>query len=120
MKGNALINIQVEAKVIVEQLAEKQINEMLARKEAFVEWCEQPGNVLVREMWNGPHRDLYGSAEKYIYLTQHRKWNSELQQYQLPTHFVEGYSGSRRHMGKDELNLVAELRLMMGQNTSSL
>jgi len=113
---NALQNIQNEAKVIVEQLAEKQINEMLARKEAFVEWCEQPGNVLVRDMWNGPQQDIYGSADKYIYLTQHRIWNRELNQYELPTQFVEGYNGSRRQMGKDEMNLVAELRMMMSAN----
>ena len=98
MKGNALIHIQHEAKVIVEQLAEKQINEMLARKEAFVKWCEQPGNVIVRDMWNGPHRDLYGSAEKYVYLTQHRTWNRDTQQYELPTRFEPGYNGSHRHM----------------------
>ena len=113
---NALIDIQAKANVIVEKLADKQINEMLERKEAFVKWCEQDGNVIVRDMWNGPHRDLYGSAEKYVYLTQHRKWNSELQRYELPTHFVEGYNGSRRYMGKDELNLVAELRMMMSAN----
>ena len=116
MKGNALIHIQAEAKVIVEKLADKQINEMLERKEAFMKWCEQDGNVLVREMWNGPHRDMYGSAEKYVYLTQHRKWNSELQRYELPTHYVEGYSGSRRHMSKEEMNLVAELRMTLSNN----
>jgi len=116
MKGNALIHIQAEAKVIVEKLADKQINEMLARKEAFVKWCEQPGNVIVKDMWNGPHRDMYGSAEKYIYLTQHSKWNSELQRYELPTHYVEGYSGSRRYMSKEEMNLVAELRMTLGNN----
>ena len=113
---NALQNIQNEAKVIVEQLAEKQINEMLERKEAFVEWCEQPGNVIMVEYYNGPQPDVYGSADKYIYLTQHRKWNHELKQYESPTEFVSGYNGSRRHMGKDEMNLVAELRMMMSAN----
>jgi len=113
---NALQNIQNEAKVIVEQLADKQINEMLARKEAFVEWCEQDGNVIMVKYYDGPQRDIYGSTEKYIYLTQHRTWNRELQQYELPTHYEEGYRGSRRHMGKDELNLVNELKMMLGKN----
>jgi prophage tail gpP-like protein len=113
---NALINIQAKANVIVEQLADKQINEMLARKEAFVKWCEQDGNVLVRDMWNGPQQDIYGSTEKYVYLTQHRTWNRDTQQYELPTHYVEGYNGSRRQMGKDEINLVAELKMMLSKN----
>ena len=111
---NALQDIQNEAKVIVEQLADKQINEMLDRKEAFVKWCEQDGNVVINErMWNGPQRDVYGSAEKYVYLTQHRSWNRETQQYELPTHYTPGYNGSRRELGKDELGLVSELRLML-------
>ena len=113
---NALIDIQAKANVIVEKLADKQINEMLERKEAFVKWCEQPGNVMVVEYYNGPQQDIYGSVEKYVYLTQHKTWNRELQQYQLPTEFTPGYNGSRRYMGRDEMNLVVELKMMLGKN----
>ena len=114
---NALQDIQNEAKVIVEQLADKQINEMLARKEAFVKWCEQPDNVIINErMWDGPQPDVYGSTEKYVYLTQYKKWNRELKQYESPTHYTPGYNGSRRELGKEQLGLVSELKMMLGKN----
>jgi hypothetical protein len=109
---NALDNIQNEAKVIVEQLADKQINEMLDRKQAFTNWYHMDGNAVVVDYYNGPQRDVHASTEKYIYLTQHRTWNRELNQYETPTQYTPGYNGSRREMGKDELNLVNELRLM--------
>ena len=116
---NALQNIQNEAKVIVEQLADKQINEMLARKEAFMNWYEQDGNAVMVQYYsdyNIPQRDFYESTEKYIYLTQHRTWIRERNQYETPTQYISGYKGSRGEMGKDELNLVSELRLMTGSN----
>jgi hypothetical protein len=119
MVMNALQNIQNEAKVIVEQLADKQINEMLDRKQAFTNWYHMDGNAVMVQYYsdyNIPQRDIYASTEKYIYLTQHRTWNRELNQYETPTQYTPGYNGSRREMGKDELNLVSELRLMMGIN----
>ena len=113
---NALDRIQEAAKTIVEQLADRQINGMLERKAEFTEWCEVEGNMLVVNYYNGPQNDTYGSTEKYVYLTQHRTYNRETQQYELPTEYVSGYSGSRRSMGKDELALVAELKMMLGKN----
>ena len=114
MKGNALINIQKEAKVIVEQLADKQINEMVARLDAFLAWMQVDGNAIINKYNNSI--ESYGSAEKYIFLTQHHTWNSELSKFELPTSFEPGYSGSRRFMTKDEVNMVAELRMMLGRN----
>jgi hypothetical protein len=119
MVMNALQNIQNEAKVIVEQLADKQINEMLDRKQAFTNWYHMDGNAVMVQYYsdyNIPQRDIYASTEKYIYLTQHRTWNRELNQYETPTQYTPGYKGSRGEMGKDELNLVSELRLMMGDH----
>jgi len=114
MKGNALINIQKEAKVIVEQLADKQINEMVARLDAFLAWMQVDGNAIMSRYSN--QIETYGSVEKYIFLTQHRTWNRELSKFELPTSYEPGYSGSRRFMTKDEINMVAELRMMLGKN----
>ena len=44
---NALQNIQHEAKVIVEQLADKQINDMKERYNEFLEWMNVDGNALM-------------------------------------------------------------------------
>jgi len=85
MKGNALINIQKEAKVIVEQLADKQINEMVARLDAFLAWMQVDGNAIINKYNNSI--ESYGSAEKYIFLTQHHTWNSELSKFELPASF---------------------------------
>jgi hypothetical protein len=49
---NALQNIQNEAKVIVEQLADKQINEMLDRKQAFTNWYHMDGNAVMVEYYS--------------------------------------------------------------------
>ena len=111
---NALVNIQNEAKVIVEQLADKQINGMKERQEKFQQWMTIEGNPLVGKYHYGEF-DVYGSVEKYVYLTQHKKWNSELGQYETPTEFVPGYRGSRSEMYRDELELCPELRMTQGK-----
>jgi len=114
MKGNALIHIQKEAKVIVEQLADKQIKEMHERKDAFLAWMQVDGNAIINKYNN--NIESYGSVEKYVFLTQHRTWNSELSKFVLPTSYESGYNGSRRFMNKEEVMLVNELRMMLGAN----
>lgn len=110
---NALVDIQNEAKVIVEQLADKQINGMKERQEKFQQWMAVEGNPMMQR-YTADGVDVYGSAEKYVYLTQHKTWNRELGQYEIPTEFVPGYNGSRREMYRDELELISELRMTQG------
>jgi predicted choloylglycine hydrolase len=64
---NALENIQNEAKVIVEQLADKQINDMKERYNGFLEWMNVGGNALMGNYDNKV--DMYQSTHKYIYMT---------------------------------------------------
>jgi len=114
MKGNALIHIQKEAKVIVEQLADKQIKEMHERLEAFLAWMTVDGNAIINKYNNSI--ESYGSVEKYVFLTRHHTWNSELSKFVLPTSYEPGFNGSRRFMNKEEVMLVNELRMMLGAN----
>ena len=114
MKGNALIHIQKEAKVIVEQLADKQINEMIARKDEFLAWMQVEGNAIISRYSN--QIETYGSVEKYVFLTRHFTWNSELSKFVLPTSYEPGFNGSRRFMNKEEVMLINEIRMMLSAN----
>ena len=115
MKGNALIHIQAEAKVIVEQLANRQINDMKERYNGFLEWMNVGGNALMGNYDNKV--DMYQSTHKYIYMTQYKKWNHELGQYELPVVYPSDYRG-RSEMGynKDLSFQVYELRLQIQGN----
>jgi hypothetical protein len=45
---NALVNIQLEAQVIVEQLADRQISEMKERYNEYQEWVQIASNPVMR------------------------------------------------------------------------
>lgn len=110
---NALDNIRNEARIIVEQLAEKEINRMKNMLVEFEAWFNQPGNPLMVGSYNGGQVDRYGSIEKYVYLTKFERWDPELKQYVLPTVFPTKYVDQREmYYRKSLANMVAELRLM--------
>ena len=114
---NALENIQNEARVIVEQLADKEINRMKDMIGGFEEWFNQPGNALVVKHYNGDHVDRYGSIEKYVYMTKFYRWDGDLKQYVLPTVFPTKYSDRQQmYYNKSLANMVYELRLMESKN----
>ena len=112
---NALENIQNEAKVIVEQLADKQINDMKERYNGFLEWMNVGGNALMGNYDNKV--DMYQSTHKYIYMTQYKKWNHELGQYELPVVYPSDYRGrNEMSYNKDLMFQVYELRLQIQGN----
>ena len=109
---NALQNIQNEAKQIVEQLADRQINGMKERYNEFQKWMSIEGNALVSN-YSGGH-ELYQSAHKYIFMTQYKKYNRELNQYELPVAYPSDYRGQREMDYNKELAFqVMELRLQI-------
>jgi len=112
---NALIDIQNEAKVIVEQLADKQINGMKERYNEFQKWMSIDGNAIVDKYDGSVH--MYQSAHKYIYMTQYKKWNHELSKYELPVAYPSDYRGQREmDYSKDLAFQVMELRLQIQPN----
>jgi hypothetical protein len=66
----ALENIQNEAKQIVEQLADRQINNMKERYNKFLEWMNIEGNVIIANYTD--RVDMYQTAHKYIFMTQYK------------------------------------------------
>ena len=112
---NALENIQNEAKQIVEQLADRQINNMKERYNQFMEWMNVEGNAITSKYDN--KIDTYQSTHKYIYMTQYRKYNHELKQYELPIAYPSDYR-ERREMNryKDLTFQVTELQLQIKGN----
>ena len=110
---NALQNIQNEARVIVERLADKEINRLKEQYNLFEVWMAGEGNAI-RDRYRATDVDLYGSVEKYVYMTQYKKWDRELSQYVLPTSFPESYRERREMYYNKELgNMVNEIRMMI-------
>jgi hypothetical protein len=110
----ALENIQNEAKQIVEQLADRQINNMKERYNQFQEWMKIEGNALINEYQEKV--DVYQSAHKYIYMTRYRKYNRELGQYETPVTYPNDYRGrSEINSNKDLMFQLFEIRLQTSE-----
>ena len=111
----ALQNIQNEAKQIVEQLADRQINGMKAKYNEFQNWMSIENNPVVSERYNGEQVvNEYDSAHKYVYMTMFKRYNHALQQYELPTQYPSDYKGQREmSYSKDLLFMVYELQLQL-------
>ena len=109
----ALQNIQYEAQQIVLELADRQINGMKAKYNEFQKWMSLENNPVVSERYNGEQVvNEYDSAHKYVYMTMFKRYNHELQQYELPTSYPSDYKGQREMAySKDLLYVVYELQL---------
>lgn len=109
----ALQNIQYEAQQIVLELADRQINGMKAKYNEFQKWMSLENNPVVSERYNGEKVvNEYDSAHKYVYMTMFKRYNHELQQYELPVSYPSDYKGQREMAySKDLLYVVYELQL---------
>ena len=109
----ALQNIQYEAQQIVLELADRQINGMKAKYNEFQNWMSIENNPVVSERYSGEQVvNEYDSAHKYVYMTMFKRYNHELQQYELPTQYPSDYKGQREmSYSKDLLYVVYELQL---------
>jgi hypothetical protein len=109
----ALENIQNEAKQIVEQLADRQINNMKGRYNQFQEWMKVEGNTLYHHYYQDKI-DMYQSAHKYVYMTQYKKYNRELGTYEAPVAYPSDYKGRAEiDYNKDLMFQLFELRLQI-------
>ncbi len=108
----ALQNIQYEAQQIVIELADREINRLKGNYNLFEVWMSGKGNPMVNSYRN--EVDLYASVEKYVYMTQYKSWNRELNQYELPSEFPNNYRAIRNmYYDKSLANMVYELRLLL-------
>jgi transcription elongation factor GreA-like protein len=112
---NALDNIQNEAGVIVDQLADRQIADMKRLDDAFQEWLAVDGNAIALRLVD--QVDLYNSTYKYIYMTHFRIYNRETCIHERPTTYNNTYE-ERSAMGysKDLMHMVHDLRTMTSSN----
>ena len=111
----ALQNIQNEAKQIVEQLADRQINNMKERYNEFLKWINVEGGAIMANYGDGV--DMYQTAHKYIFMTQYKKWNRDLGKYELPVAYPSDYRGrNEMSYNKDLMFQVMELRLQITGN----
>ena len=111
----ALQNIQHEAQQIILELADRQINGMKAKYNEFQKWMSIENNPVVSERYNGEQVvNEYDSAHKYVYMTMFKRYNHELQQYELPTQYPSDYKAQREmSYSKDLLYVVYELQLQL-------
>jgi len=115
---NALKNIQNEAKQIVEQLADRQINSMKIKYNEFKKWMAIENNPIIQQRYSGEVMvNEYDSIHKYVYMTMFKKYNHQLQQFELPVSYPSDYKG-QREMGynKDLMYVVYELRLQVSSS----
>ena len=115
---NALKNIQNEAKQIVEQLADRQINSMKVKYNEFKKWMAIENNPIIQQHYSGRVMvNEYDSIHKYVYMTMFKKYNHQSQQFELPVSYPSDYKG-QREMGynKDLMYVVYELRLQVSSN----
>ena len=109
----ALQNIQNEAQIIVTQLAEREISRMKENYNLFEAWMAEGDNPVVAKYYPS-NVDLYSSVEKYVYMTQNKKYNHELGKFELPLEFPSNYREIRSMYNDKSLsNLIDELRLML-------
>jgi len=108
---DALVNIENKVRVIVEQLADKEINRMEDQHNEFIKWLNEPGNALIGK-WDG-QVDTYGSVAKYVYMTQYEQWDRELGKYVLPTEYPTTYRDQQQMFyNKSLANMLGEIRLV--------
>ena len=112
---NALDNIQNEAKVIVDQLADRQIADMKRLDNTFQEWLAIDGNAIMNN-W-GDKINLYNTTYKYIYMTCFRIYNRDTCIYERPTTYNNTHE-ERSAMGYDKslMYMVHDLRTMTSSN----
>ena len=115
---NALKNIQNEAKQIVEQLADRQINSMKVKYNEFKKWMAIDNNPIIQQRYSGEVMvNEYDSIHKYVYMTMFKKWNHQLSQYELPVSYPSDYKGQREmSYNKDLMYVVYELRLQVSSS----
>jgi hypothetical protein len=112
---NALDNIQNEAGVIVDQLADRQIADMKRLDDAFQEWLAVDGNAIALRLVD--QVDLYNSTYKYIYMTHFRVYNRETCIYERPTTYNNTHEElSAMGYSKDLMHMVNDLRTMTSSN----
>jgi hypothetical protein len=114
----ALQNIQNEAKQIILELADRQINGMKAKYNEFQKWMAIENNPVAEKRYNGEVVvNEYNSAHKYVYMTMFKKYNHQSQQYELPVSYPSDYKGQREMAySKDLLYVVYELQLQLRNN----
>jgi hypothetical protein len=109
---NALQNIQNEARIIVEQLAEREINRLKSNYNSFEVWMAVEGNPIMNSYRN--EVDVYSSIEKYVYMTQYKRYNHELGKFELPSEYPSEYRKQRDMFYNNECaNMVNDLRMMI-------
>jgi len=110
---NALTNIQLEAQVIVERVADRQINEMKERYNEYQEWVQIANNPVMKDSYYNDNSSIneYESIFKYIYMTKFKRYNHELKQSVLSTEYPTDRQLLRAMMcNGDMMNQVMELR----------
>lgn len=114
----ALQNIQNEAKQIVEQLADRQINDMKAKYNEFQKWMSIENNPIIQKRYSGEVMvNEFDSVHKYVYMTMFKRYNQQSQQFELPVSYPSDHKGQREmSYHKDLMYLVYELRLQIRNN----
>jgi hypothetical protein len=113
---NALENIKDKAEIIVNDLADREIARMKDNYNEFDTWLAIEGNPIM-DSYNNSKINAYESIQnKYLYITQCGKWNSELKQYVYPTTYTGSFEERKQLRSREIQTLAYELQTMLRNN----
>ena len=112
---NALENIKNKAEIIVNDLADREIARMKDNYNEFDKWLAVEGNPIMNS-YNDSKISTYESIDKYLYMTQCDKWDSELKQYVYPTTYTGSFEERRKLRTREIQTLAYELQTMLRNN----
>ena len=112
---NALENIKDKAEIIVNDLADREIARMKDNYNEFDKWLAVEGNPIM-DSYNNSKINAYESIEKYLYLTQCYKWDSELGKYVYPTTYTRSFEEQKQLRTRTIQTLAYELQTMLRNN----
>ena len=119
---NALEEIKLEAQVIVEQLADRQINGMKKHYDEYQEWTKITNKPLMGTSYlphgggmevnlpSSPPLSEYESIFKFIYMTENWKYDHEAKKYVLPLTYPTTYK-EKMHMRNDKYLMFKVINL---------
>ena len=109
---NALQNITDEARVLVTNLWEQELDKLNTMNDEFNTWMSIEGNPVMDRWSSGDVVDKYSSINKYVYMTFHRSYDREVGAFVTPTTF-DAIAARKACYNNKGLSYYTQILIMM-------
>ena len=113
---NALQNITDEAKVLITNLWEQELDKLNTMNDEFNTWMAIEGNPVMHKYSLAGEVDKYNSVSKYVYMTFSVSYDRELNEYVKPVVYDEKIARNYFYNNKDLSYRSQILKMMLGAN----